>query len=215
MAKSGETRLDRTRRASSARREWERVELRQTILEAAAELFLEKGYDQFSMRQIAERIGYSATTLYRHFRDKDELLFAVVDKAFLGFGEALTAAGTITDDPAADITNIGRAYIRFALEHPVHYRLMFMQRADYLYKSVEGSDSPRHDSFLVLERAVQRAIEAGAIKPGSARAYSNMLWALVHGLCSLAISMPHLDLFPGQDDIDAVLAVAFDGLSPR
>lgn len=68
------TRVERTRQASRHRREQEKEELQQLILKAAGELFLEQGYDRFSLRQVAERIGYSATTIYLYFEDKDDLL---------------------------------------------------------------------------------------------------------------------------------------------
>ena len=74
MARNTATRGERIRTASRHRREQEKEELRQTILKAAGALFLEQGYDGFSMRHLAESIGYSPATLYLYFRDKDDLL---------------------------------------------------------------------------------------------------------------------------------------------
>jgi AcrR family transcriptional regulator len=203
------------RRASRERRDLERQELRRAILDAAADLFLEQGYERFSMRQVAERIGYSATTLYRHFADKDELLFAVVDQGFARFGEALAAAANSTTDPVERLQALGRAYVRFGRENAVHYQMMFMQRADYLTSPAGESEEPRVDSFLVLERAVQEALDAGALRPGDARVVSNTLWALVHGVTSLVISMPEHGAFATDADVDAALAAIFEGLSAR
>jgi len=76
------TRSGRIRTASRHRRKQEKEELQQTILKAAGALFLEQGYDRFSMRRLAQEIGYSDATLYLYFRNKDDLLFRVVDKAF-------------------------------------------------------------------------------------------------------------------------------------
>src|SRR5919201_6487096 len=102
---------ERLRRASRRRREQEKQELRQAILAASAELILERGYDGFSLRQVAERIGYSATTIYLHFENKDALVAAVIDEGFGRFLRALQAVDTL--DPLGRIADLGRAYVRF------------------------------------------------------------------------------------------------------
>ena len=86
------TQTQRLRQAIRHRRDQEKQELRQAILTAAGELFLEQGYERFSLRKVAERIGYSPTTIYLYFRDKDDLLFTVVDEGFVRFGQQLAAA---------------------------------------------------------------------------------------------------------------------------
>jgi len=212
LRKSDETRAERVRRASRARRDLQRQELRRAILDAAADLFLEQGYERFSMRQVAERIGYSATTIYRHFADKDELLFAVVDQGFERFGAALAEAAVSVDDPVERLQALGRAYVRFGRENAVYYQMMFMQRADYLTSPGGESEEPRIDSFLVLERSVQTALDAGLLRPGDARAISNTLWALVHGITSLVITMTEHEAFATEADVDAALTGIFEGL---
>lgn len=212
LRKTEPTRAERVRRGSRERRDLQRQELRQTILDAAADLFLAEGYERFSMRQVAERIGYSATTIYRHFADKDELLFAVVDQGFERFGAALDEASRSTDDPIGRIRALGRAYVRFGRENAVYYQMMFMQRADYLNAPVGESTESRVDSFVVLESAVQAAVDAGALRPGSTRAISNTLWALVHGITALAITMTKHEAFADEADVDAALVAIFEGL---
>src|SRR5215213_6311078 len=86
------TRAERLREASRQRRDQEKQDVRQVILDAAADLFREHGYERFSLRQVAERIGYSPTTIYLYFTDKDDLLFTVADVGFMRFGEQLVAA---------------------------------------------------------------------------------------------------------------------------
>src|SRR5262245_54863454 len=86
------TQAHRVRQASRARREQQKESLGRIILDAAGELFLEQGYEGFSMRRVAERIGYSATTIYRYYEDKDDFLFAVVNEGFSEFARKLTEA---------------------------------------------------------------------------------------------------------------------------
>src|SRR4051794_19999004 len=180
----------RLREVSRQRRDREKVELRQAILRAAGELLVEVGHERFSLRQVAERVGYSATTIYLHFKDRDDLLFAVVDEAFDDFLSATRAAVARSDDPESRLRELGRVYIRFGLEHPTQYRLMFMERTGYLLGHRPRSEEPRIDSFGILRQTVQAAIDAGVLRPGDAELYSQTLWALVHGVVSLAIGMP-------------------------
>ena len=184
------TQAERLRQAIRHRQDQEKQELRQTILMAAGELFLEQGYERFSLRKVAERIGYSPTTIYLYFRDKDDLLFTVVDEGFTRFGQQLAAASASTEDPWERLIALGRAYVTFGLGNPMYYQLMFMQRADFLMHAQAGKGQPRLATFLVLRQAVQQAIDAGVLRPGDAESYSDVLWALVHGMVSLAISLP-------------------------
>jgi hypothetical protein len=98
----GQTRGDRMREASRERRSLQKQELRSSILVAAAELFLEHGYEHFSMRQVAERIGYSATTIYLYFENKDDLLFEVVSDGWQRFSDDFLAAAAAADEPLED-----------------------------------------------------------------------------------------------------------------
>jgi AcrR family transcriptional regulator len=209
------TRAQKLRLASRERREMQRQDLRQAILDAAAALFLEQGYEQFSMRQIAERIGYSATTIYRHFENKDDLLFAVVDRGFERFGAALREAAAGSDDPGDRLTALGHAYVRFGLENPTYYQLMFMQRTDYLTKTPEGSFEPRFGTFLILQRAVEEAIAAGVLNQGDARIYGNAIWSVVHGVVALAITMAPEVGFDVERTLTVALDMTVDGLRKR
>ncbi len=183
----------RVQTAIQERREQEKQELRQLILKAAGELFLEVGYEQFSVRKLAERIGYSATTVYLYFTDKDGLFSAVVDEGFTRFIEQLRAAAASTDDPLRRLEQLERAYVQFGLHDPVYYRLMFLQRGDFLIRPAANQQQPRIEALRLLPQAVQQAMDAGVVRPGDAQSVSDALWALLHGLVALAIDMPVFD----------------------
>lgn len=193
MNRNTASRGERIRAASRHRREQEKEELRQTILRAAGALFLEQGYDRFSMRHLAEEIGYSAATLYLYFRDKDELLFTVVDEGFARFERQLAQAATRSDDPWERLSALGQAYVTFGLQNPVYYQLMFVWRTDFLTQARPGEQQPRLEAFHVLQEAIQSAMDAGVMEPGDVQSYSDAFWAMMHGIVSLAISMPMFD----------------------
>ena len=173
------TQAARLREVSRRRREQQKEDLRRTILDAAAGLFLEHGYEALSMRQIAERIGYSATTIYRYYEDKDDLLFAIVQEGFQRFGGGAA--------PLARLQALGHAYVEFGLRNPVYYQLMFMQRSDFLFES-RAEEAPMIDSFGVLQQAVEQAMGAGILRQGDPVTTSTVIWAVMHGITSLAIA---------------------------
>jgi AcrR family transcriptional regulator len=184
------TQAERVRHASRERRDQQKEGLRRTILKAAGELFLEHGYEGFSMRRVAERIGYSATTIYRYYEDKDDLLFAVVHEGFVEFAERLAAAAESTASPLKRLEALGGAYVRFGLESPIYYQMMFMQRADLLFESRREQTRPMIASFDFLQHAVTQAMDAGILKRGDVSVYSHVIWSLVHGVTSLALANP-------------------------
>lgn len=214
-SKSGATRAERLREASRLRREAEKQELRQAIIDAAADLFLEKGYEHFSLRQVAERIGYSATTIYLYFQDKDDLLFTVVDQAFARFDANQAAIAASVDDPLERLVALGRGYVRFGLENPIHYQLMFIQRSDFLMNARQGESKPRVNAMEVVQEAVRQAMDAGELRQGDPVAVFDTLWALMHGLVSLTITMPMMSPERSQAAATLALEMAFDGLRGR
>jgi hypothetical protein len=94
----------------------------------------------------------------------------------------------------------------------VYYQLMFMQRVDFLMHTPVGESQPRIMSFQVLRQTVQQAIEAGVLRPGDAENYSDVLWALVHGMVSLAISMPTFDASRIQRTMETAWQMECQGL---
>src|SRR5688572_10720436 len=110
---------------TTERREREKQELRTKILDAARELFVQEGYEAVTMRRIAERIEYSPTAIYLHFKDKDSLLRELCEADFLKLAEELVAR-ELPEDPVARLRGAALGYVEFARRYPNHYRLMFM-----------------------------------------------------------------------------------------
>lgn len=187
------TRALRIKEASVKRREQKKRETKQAILEAATELFLEQGHEAFSLRQVSEAIGYSPTTIYLYFKDKEDLLFNAGLEGFVKFTRALQEAYDSTTDPWERLLAEGEAYIKFGLENPVHYRLMFMGQGEFLSKDMLEEDcSTIDESFQILHRTVQEALSASILKPGNSEAYAALIWAGVHGIVSLSLGTKSL-----------------------
>jgi AcrR family transcriptional regulator len=206
------TRTERVRRASRERREQQKQELRQAILDAAAALFVEQGYVSFSLRKLAEQIGYSATTIYLYFASKEDLLFTVADEGFTRFGGQVLAAAAGHSDPLARLEAIWRAYVQFGLKHPAYYQLMFMDGGDFLMGYRIGERKPRIGALDVVENSISEGIAAGLIRPGPSAAMADALWAAVHGVVALHIALPFINYERAEAAAEAVLTLIIAGL---
>ena len=174
---------------SNERREREKQELRARILDAARELFAEHGFDNVTMRKIAERIEYTQAALYFHFPDKDALIRELCVHDFHEFGQKF-AALTSEKDPVERLRKAGHAYADFALAHPQHYRLMFMSPDTSKVNDAEWKGDPAHDAYAFLRWTIQEAIDQGRMKPefSDAELASQTAWAAIHGVVSLHIT---------------------------
>jgi AcrR family transcriptional regulator len=170
----------------------EREQLRMLIINAARELFINKGVEAVTMREVAKRIGYSATSIYLHFADKEALLRAVCDEDFLKLAHALQT-NLALQDPLERLIAFGRGYVNFALSHPNHYRLMFM--TPHIPCGPEHSslqqNNPEQDAYFQLKTVVQDVYQAGKLRAdlNDAELMAQTIWAAMHGLCSLEIIM--------------------------
>jgi AcrR family transcriptional regulator len=107
------------------RRERERTEVREKILDAALEVFASEGDDGVTMRALADAIEYSPPVIYSHFRDKDAIIRELCYRAMRSLAHSFAAIGAI-EDPVERLRRIGKSYVDFALENPSHFRFMFL-----------------------------------------------------------------------------------------
>lgn len=169
------------------RREREREEIRTLILDAARELFANEGVESVTMRRIAERIEYSPTAIYFHFKDKESLLAELCDADFRAFAQEFFVIAQIAD-PVERLRAAGNAYITFGLNHPSHYRLMFM--TPKVAESTLAKGNPEEDAYAFLKLIVAELMEKKRFReditdPDLA---AQVIWAAVHGLVSLEIA---------------------------
>src|SRR5436189_6357013 len=100
-------------------------DLRRALLVEAARTIRAEGIEAVTLRAVGARLGVSRTALYRHFADKSALLNAVAEDGFRGLSEALESAWTAAGGGVPGFEAMGHAYVRFALDNPSHYRVMF------------------------------------------------------------------------------------------
>jgi len=174
------------------RREREKSETRDKILDAARELFVTEGYEGVSMRRVAEKIEYSPTAIYVHFADKNELFRELCHRDYARLAEVFQSS-VVSTDPLDRLRRIGAIYIDFGLRYPNHYKFMFMTAHpghELDDEDRETLGNPEKDAYAFLKSAVQQVIEAGCFREElrDVEAVSQMLWAGVHGVISLEIA---------------------------
>lgn len=197
------------------RRAREKQELRQEILSAARELFIREGFENLSMRKIAEKIEYSPTTIYLYFQDKADLLDCVCEETLEKLESRLAALRTSISDPVERLRSGLRAYIEFGLEYPNDYRVAFIME---LKQEFGGPDKCRrcHEqgqkTFDHLRRSITECIATGAFGAHDVEATSQTLWAAAHGLASLLIQHPNFPWLDRASLIDNLLDTLMNGL---
>jgi len=187
--------------------------LREEILSVAEELLKKKGSEEaVSIRAIADAVGVTPPSIYLHFADKEELFVAVCDSRFEELDRLSDEAAALATDPLDEVRKRGEAYIRFGLDNPEQYRILFMDPQ----LTVASSDQVEKWACLLdMVGAVQRAMEAGALATDDPFIVTLGLWAVAHGLVSLLITKPGIPWPDRETMIDHALSHAVGGLLPH
>ena len=199
---------------TAQRRERERTELRERILEAARDIVRREGFAALTIRKIADAIEYAPGTLYLYFENRDAIASELSSEGFRKLLEAFAPAEKI-GDPRARLEAIGRAYVRFGMKNPETYRLVFMedpQLTTAVFKA--AGDDPGQRAYRALLDPLEELRQAGRLRPGAdVQALADTLWSLVHGIVSLKLTCPGFPVTPVEPLVDTALRTFLDGLA--
>ena len=168
------------------RKEREKEEMQKLILDTATKLFLEKGVDKTSMRNIADAIEYSPGTIYLYFKDKSELFDAMHAKGFDLFFQYLSKV-MVVENPMDRLEQLGIQYLKFMIENTAYYDMMFILRTPMQSKRNEIEWNPGDRSHQILTSTVADCKRAGYFRGQNPEVVSFMIWAQMHGLASMFI----------------------------
>jgi AcrR family transcriptional regulator len=164
----------------------QKVEMKSLILEAAHDLFLNKGFEQVSIRNIADEIEYSPATIYLYFKDKNEIFLALHDRSFKVFNGYVADIFKIKD-PFKRLTALGERYIDFAIEHPQYYEMMFIIKAP-MECDINKEEWPEGQVALdAVEFLMADCKKAGYFKGQDVKVLAFVAWSHMHGICSLVL----------------------------
>ena len=174
---------------SLERRERERAETRQLILEAARRMFVQRGYEATTMRAIAAKVGYTPTAIYHHFKDKDALVAELSTLDFRAFSQALHRIGEVPD-PVERLQKTGQAYVEFGMSHAMQYQFLFMTPRPASSSTGITHDDPGESAYAFVRQTCADAIATGRLRPEyrDADELAQIAWGSVHGLLALHIA---------------------------
>lgn len=204
---------------TNERIERERLAKRLLIMEAARDMFLERGYDAVTLRQIAERTEHSTTAIYVHFADKFDLFQQIVHEDFRRFDQALTAHAGIVD-PVERLQRIGRAYVEFAMTMPRSYEMMFMREQPAAVSAAmkeAGAKEPGKAAYGTLVATCVDLEAQGRLRPEltDPLAVAQAVWSAVHGVVALRLrteGAAELQWRPREVVLEVVMTMICDGV---
>lgn len=169
-------------------------DLRSVILEAAKKLFVHEGYEATSIRKIAKEIGFSPTTIYLYYKDKNDIVYALHQVGFGILKERFFPLMAV-ENPFERLKALGKLYIQFAFANPEYYQVMFMMKEPLSFLNSQKENNEWIEGELVIEFLKNTVIECqtkGYFKEMDPVAVTIHAWAAVHGLVSLHVTQ-HLD----------------------
>jgi AcrR family transcriptional regulator len=168
----------------ASRKEKEKADKRMLILDAARKIFLEKGYEGTSIRNIAEEIEHSPGTIYLYFKDKDEIFHALHEE---GFGRMLQKMEPLrfVSDPFERLKALGRVYLQFAKDNKDFYDLMFVTEAPLKHEKEEGKWDMGARTLDGLKQMVRECQQSGRFEGKDVDYLSFIIWSAVHGMATL------------------------------
>ena len=197
--------------AMGRRNEHTQEQQREMALAAAELLIVKEGLAGFSMRKVAQAIGYTVGNLYLLFANQDDLIAAINERTADAMHTFLQDACEPHTDPRERLRAMGSAYIDFAQRHPHRFRLLFEHQ-------LPADMQPRHSTDVRLKRLfdlVERNLAAlKSFKPDALRAAAAALWSAVHGVCLLTVSgkLKWSGLGDLRDLSDGVVDILLNGL---
>ena len=197
--------------ASRNRLQADKENLRQEIMDAAREMFVAEGYQNVSMRKIADKIGYSATTIYLYFKDKNDLLHQICEQTFARLAGNIKAIYMLSDNPLEKLRSGLREYIYFGLKHPSQYEIVFITPLPVEAESDFEASNGRV-AFDTLRTVIRECVETNLLKHNDIELFSQTLWAGIHGVTSLLIQHGNFPFVEREKLVDSVIDTLISGI---
>jgi AcrR family transcriptional regulator len=185
---------------------------RQEILDAARDLFVNEGYDNVSMRKIADKIEYAPGTIYLHFKDKAEILDTLCQQTFEKLHTRMEAIRNDTGNPVDALRRGLRTYIQFGLDNPNHYIVTFVLAKQKADRDRPDIAQPAMACFDCLRGTIRKCIEGGYINGGEAEDTAQAIWAAIHGVTSLLVSKSEFPFVEETRLIERLIDILIKGV---
>jgi AcrR family transcriptional regulator len=188
--------------AAEERRSQSRAETRRVILDATEALLLEVGHEGLSVRKLVDRCGYSAPTIYHHFKDKDGLIDALLEERLTLLASDLERV-PLVEDPVENLRALTRAFAMFGLRNPTHYQLLMQVREDDGRMIASAEEARR-----LMETPAEQIDQRNWIERGDQETFRQAIWTMIHGIVSMHALRPDVEWKPDllEQSIEGVIA---------
>lgn len=164
------------------------MSLREDILKVSRILLIKDGFGKMSMRKIAGEINVSATSIYLHFQNKDELLLALIETSIDKLSEALDNQLMEGDDSVLKLQKMANGFISFALSNPQEYEIIYMVRPEEMPKYPREKFQQVRKIYEKLAVIIEEGRVKGIFEVDNPLMSAYTLWAQLHGVASVIIS---------------------------
>jgi AcrR family transcriptional regulator len=164
------------------------MSLREEILEVSKEILIEDGFSKMSMRKIAKRADITATSIYLHFKNKDDLLLALIEESIENLKKVLMDVIDPSKDLIRQLEDLANIYVKYALEHPQEYQIIYMVRPEEMPKYPKEKFKNIRSTYELLADIISEGKNDGLIDVESSLISAYTLWAQLHGVVSVILS---------------------------
>lgn len=187
--------------------------VRRRLLESAAQLLDENGPEALTARRLTTAADVSTMAVYTHFGGMPALVREIVAEGFARLADRVSQVPQ-SEKPLADLVELAFAYRANALQNPHLYSVMFGATSLGGYRLAPGEQAKGLYTFSILSGAVQRAMDAGALRTGDADRVAHQLWAAMHGYVMLELAGLHLtSKNPVEEVFLPLITAILEGLS--
>lgn len=195
--------------------ETQHLSLKDRIVEAARQVLLTEGYRNFSLRKIAREIDVSATSIYLHFENKDDLVHTLMEQSIERLNNQLQQAASKADSPIAKLEALAYEYVRFALKYQREYQIIYLTSSDEMSRYPKEKFRKARKGYEIVNNVLQEGVNAGLIAEEKPQIAAYTFWAQLHGVMSVVLSKRLDTRIDQQEFIDEAIEHIIDGYKVR
>lgn len=187
------------------------MSLRNEILEVSRDLLIRQGFGKLSMRNIAKRANVTATSIYLHFENKDDLLLTLIEESIEHLKEYLVQQIDASKNLFRQLDDLAHTYIRFAIEHPQEYEIIYMVRPEEMPQYPREKFQQIRSTYELLAEIIEKGKQEERIDVDNSMISAYTLWAQLHGVVSVILSKRLDTRIPQKEFIDQAIEHIIQG----
>lgn len=189
--------------------------LKDRIVKAARKVLLSEGYRNFSLRKIAREIDVSATSIYLHFENKDDLVHTLMEEAIERLNTELQKAADQGNSPIEKLEALAYQYVQFAQKYPREYQVIYLTSSEEMTRYPKEKFRKARKGYEIVIDVLEQGVEEGLIVEEKPRLAAYTFWAQLHGVMSVVLSKRLDTRIDQQEFIDEAIEHIIDGYQVR